>query len=57
VGIAQETIAEDTESARRIAKGAGGLDRGEALDVIGPKSLVLTLLGMLRAEEKGWRIC
>jgi len=57
MGITQETVAEDTEGTRRIAKGAGGLGRGEALDVIGPQSPVLTLLGMVRAEEKGWRVC
>jgi hypothetical protein len=57
MGIAQETVAEDSEGAWRIAKSARGLGGGEPLDIIGAKSLVLALLGMLRAEEKAWRIC
>jgi hypothetical protein len=57
MGIAQETVAEDSEGARRIAKSARSLGRGEPLDVIGAKGLVLALLGVLRAEEKALRIC
>jgi len=50
-------VAEDAESTGRVTKGSGDLLRGAAIDIEGPESFVLALLGVLRFEEKGVRIC
>ena len=50
-------MTEDAEGARRITKGLGGFGGGTALDVIGPKRLVLALLRVLGSQEESAGIC
>jgi len=50
-------VAEDAESAGRIAEGAGGLLGGASFDVVGAKSFVLALFRVVGLEEEGGRVC
>ena len=56
-GVPEKGIAENAEGSGGIAKSAGGLLGGAALDVIGAERLVLALFGMTGLEEESGRVC
>jgi hypothetical protein len=55
--VAEEGVAEDAESARRITEGAGGFVGGLSFDVVGPEGFVLALFGVAGLPEKGGWVC
>ena len=57
IGLAQEGVTEDPESAGGVAEGSGDFLRGTALDVECAERFVLALLWELGFEEEGARIC
>lgn len=51
-GVADKRMTKDAEGTGGIAEGAGDLPRGALVDVIGAKSFVLAVPGILRLQEK-----
>jgi len=56
MGVAEEGVAEDPESAGGITEGAGGFVGGASFDVVGPEGFVLTLFGVAGLPKKGGRV-
>ena len=56
LGVVAEVVAQDLERAWGVAKGASDLGRGNVLDEVGAKGLVLALLGRRRLEEEALRL-
>jgi hypothetical protein len=55
MGVAEEGVAEDPESAGGITEGVGGCVGGASFDVVGPEGFVLALFGVAGLLEKsGW---